>query len=335
MLSNRRLQVLSALINEYIERAMPVGSRTIAERYALGVSPATVRNDLSALEEEGFITQPHTSAGRVPTDAGYRAFVDDLLASGLTDNTSAEMNKHAERLRAQADALDDLIARTNEEIARFTECLSIILPPVAQTGRVLQFSIVALGPTRALVIVAFDDGSVVNKQVALDDEYSAQDLFVLQENISSLITGKTLVEVLDEHIPEFVTYSYGQDASKVLECAFMGANDTNKRAANRTNLASLMTKPEFHESSTLLPLVHALENENSLMKTFIDQSNQGDIVIRIGHENESSELASVSVVAGTYGSGAGAGIVAVIGPTRMDYSRVISAVRTAQNILNL
>ena len=245
MLSDRRQRILRALIEEYVSHAMPVGSKTIAEQYDLGVSSATVRNELSALEEAGYITQPHTSAGRVPTDAGYREFVDDLLAEDrLQSSVRADM---AARMRASADALDNLMRQVSEELTRLTDCLSIV-------G--------CMGP---------DCGEA---EVAL--------------------------------------------ARK-----------------ERLGLSSLMRKPEFQESSSLLPLMEILEDGTVYFKAFDEASSATDgFAVRIGRENEDSSLVCVSVVAGVYGYGDARGVVAVIGPRRMDYGNVIGAVRAAQSILS-
>ena len=127
MLSDRRQRVLAALIEEYVARAIPVGSRTLTERYELGVSPATIRNELSVLEDEGYISQPHTSAGRIPTDYGYRTFVDRLVDSGAISDDPETLEK-LNNLRAAASELDDMIERTSAALARFTDCLTIVAP---------------------------------------------------------------------------------------------------------------------------------------------------------------------------------------------------------------
>lgn len=243
MLSDRRQRVLRALIEEYVSHAMPVGSKTIAEQYHLGVSSATVRNELSALEEAGYITQPHTSAGRIPTDAGYREFVDDLLQ---TSDLSAEMRDSMEsKMRASADALDNLMKQVSEELTRLTDCLSIV------------------------------------------------------------------------------------------GCMNDGAAETSLAKKERLGLSSLMRKPEFQESSSLLPLMEILEDDTVYFKAFDEAASASDgFAVRIGRENEDSNLVCVSVVAGLYGYGDSQGVVAVIGPKRMDYGNVIGAVRAAQSILN-
>ena len=245
MLSDRKQRILRALIEEYVSHAMPVGSKTIAEHYKLGVSSATVRNELSALEEAGYITQPHTSAGRIPTDAGYREFVDDLLAEEIAP--SRLRDSMASQMRASADALDDLMRQVSEELTRLTDCLSI---------------------------VGYMDQASDDAEVSL--------------------------------------------AKK-----------------ERLGLSSLMRKPEFQESSSLLPLMEILEDDTVYFKAFDEASSAIDgFTVRIGRENEDSSLLGVSVVAGVYGYGPAHGVVAVIGPRRMDYVNVIGAVRAAQDILN-
>lgn len=158
MLSERRQRVLRALIEDYIEYALPVGSRTLTERHRLGVSPATVRNDLSALEDAGFIQQPHTSAGRVPIPTpGYRTFVDELLSSGLAEEERPHQAM-VDELRASASELDALMERTSAALARLTNCLSIVMAPSVLAGRIRQITLVSLSPWQAIVIVVAEDG---------------------------------------------------------------------------------------------------------------------------------------------------------------------------------
>lgn len=242
MLSDRRQRVLAALIEEYVHNALPVGSRTLVENYQLGVSSATVRNELSALEEEGYITQPHTSAGRVPTDFGYRSFVDDLFASELSDAQLSDENlrEQVAHARRQAAEVDRLLQETTAALARLTECLSIVVPP-----------------------------------------------HTLSLNIGQM-----------------------------------------------SGLSTLLQQPEFARPQALLPVVETLEDETVLMEIMDATEGHSSEVVRIGHENENERLRGVSVVASQYGFGPATGVIAVIGPTRMDYAHVIRAVRAAREALN-
>lgn len=333
MLSSRRQRVLCALIEEYVANACPVGSRTIAENHRLGVSPATIRNELSALEDEGYITQPHTSAGRVPTDAGYREFVDGILAEADLAERLPRPSA-IEELRAHADALDDLIERTNAELARLTECLSVIMAPVCVDARTRQVSLVSLSDSSALVVLVTDDGQVANENVVFADPMPAPSLAELERATNQALVGKELSEVAalaSSGDPAFKAAS----AKTVLRALVSATGALTRARATRCGMSTLLRKPEFHESEALLPVMEILEDDTVLFKAIgRDGCDAGGITISIGHENAAEQLFGVSVVAGVYGRGPAQGMVAVIGPTRMDYSKTIGAVQAAQGILN-
>lgn len=332
MLSDRRQRVLCALIEEYVARAMPVGSRTLAERYHLGVSSATVRNDLSALEGAGFITQPHTSAGRIPTDAGYRAFVDELISSGIAD----EEDPHSEivnELRSSARELDALMEQTSAALMRLTDCLSIVVAPSVFSAHVRQFSLISLSNYSALAVIVAEDGQVLNRQISFAEEVLPDELASVQNLLNRVFAGKSprefraacdvqALEALRDPLAQYVL-------DEVLACL----RESDIGRVRRLGISSLMKKPEFSSSSSLLPLMKALEDESVLDDVFDARDEGIDVVVRIGEENSSEDLSGVSVIASAYGRGDGEGIVAVVGPTRMDYSRVIRAVRAAQHVL--
>ncbi|MCI9128761.1 MAG: heat-inducible transcription repressor HrcA [Eggerthellaceae bacterium] len=333
MLSSRRQRILCALIEEYVANACPVGSRTIAENHKLGVSPATIRNELSALEDEGYITQPHTSAGRIPTDAGYREFVDEILTD---EGVAAHMPQTSaiEELRRSADALDDLIERTNSELARLTECLSVIMSPVSAASRIRQVSLISLTDLSALVVLVTDDGQVANENVIFASALSATDLSALEGQLNHALVGRAADEVSTlaaSADPAFRT-EHAQVVLHALSCA---AATLTRARSTRSGMSTLLRKPEFHDSESLLPVMEILEDDTVLFKALGPDGEDADgIRIRIGHENASEQLFGVSVVAGAYGRGPYQGMIAVIGPTRMDYSKTIGAVQAARRMLN-
>lgn len=333
MLSDRRQRVLCALIEEYIRHAMPVGSRTLTERYSLGVSPATVRNDLSALEEGGFIFQPHTSAGRVPTDFGYRTFVDDLLESDWVQDE----NPHPEvvdQLRHCAGELDELMEQTSEALMRLTNCLSIVVAPSLLRARIRQISLISLSPQRVLLVIVGQDGEVLNRHIGFEEEVSTDDLAVVQNLLNQTFAGKSLDAFRDEAREDMVALVHDPLFQVVLEEVIACVRESDDGRLRRVGMSSLLSMPEFRTSSSVLPLVRLLEDEDVLCSVF-DEAAEGeqDCLVRIGAENVMPELSDVSVVAGRYGRGDSAGIVAVIGPTRMDYGAVIRAVHAAQQAL--
>ncbi|MCR2035729.1 heat-inducible transcriptional repressor HrcA [Adlercreutzia mucosicola] len=334
MLSERRQKVLRALIEDYIEYALPVGSRTLTERHHLGVSPATVRNDLSALEDAGFIQQPHTSAGRVPTDAGYRTFVDELLLSGLAEEERPHRDM-VEELRSSASELDALMERTSAALARLTNCLSVVMAPSVFAGRIHQITLVSLSDWQAIVIVVAEDGQVVNRTITFTEEVSADELAGAQNLLNRVLVGQSARDVrrsLDANTVEALSDPLVQlIIDEVIDC--LGESDGNR--AHSLGISSLLRQPEFSDAKALLPVMEVLEDDRVLLHTFDETTQEGGpVMVRIGHENPASELAGVSIVACPYGRGEADGIVAVIGPTRMNYASAIRAVRAAQCVLH-
>ncbi len=328
--------MLSALIEEYIQRALPVGSRTLTERYHLGVSSATVRNDLSALEDAGYITQPHTSAGRIPTDAGYRAFVDELLSSELSQEENSPFQSIIDDLRASASELDALLEKTSATMARLTDCLSIVMAPSVFSSHIRQLSLISLSNYRALIVIVVEDGQVVNRQVSFAEEVTPDDLAAVQNLLGNLIVGKSIRDFHENLDPATNEDLNDPLVQLIIDEVIACLQESNIAHAHRLGLSALMRKPEFRSSLALLPIMEVLEDNSVLLSVFDQTSEQDDenVMVRIGAENADNALSGVSVVAGTYDRGEGEGIVAVIGPTRMDYSCVIRAVRAAEQILH-
>ncbi len=333
MLSDRRQRILYALIEEYVAHALPVGSQTIAKQYKLGVSSATIRNELSYLENEGYITQPHTSAGRIPTDAGYREFVDDVLSSEEVESIP-DFDTIASDIRSHADALDSLMEKTSEELSRLTDCLSIVMAPSIIKMRIRQISLISLTNRHALIIIVSKDGHVEERHVSFPIDVDADRLIAIQELLTNIFSGRSLSEVEDTKLDviELMNDSIG---SIILNEILQSLKDSSIVRKSRVGVSALMRKPEFHDTSALLPIMEVLEDDTVLFRAFDQRCNtDSGIVVRIGSENDTEQLAGASLIAGTYGRGDAQGIVAVIGPKRMDYSKVIGAVRAAQSILN-
>lgn len=333
VLSDRRQRVLAALIEEYVARALPVGSRTLTERYRLGVSPATVRNELSALEDGGYVAQPHTSAGRIPTDIGYRAFVDELLRSGIAQEEGRYADVVAD-LRRSASELDQLLEQTSAALTRLTDCLSIVLAPSVLTLNIKQISLISLSPYRALLVLVTENGQVFNRQIDFDAEVESVDLAYVQNFLNEVLVGAT-VQDLERGLGYAQAEAlYNPLLRLVLDEVLSCLQESEQLRTHRLGVSSLLAKPEFSHAEQLLPVMQLLEDDTVLLHILDDAAQgDGDPTVRIGRENGASELSGVSVVASRYGRGSAAGVVAVIGPTRMDYSTVIQAVRAASAAL--
>lgn len=335
MLSDRRQRVLAALIEEYVSHALPVGSRTLVEHYQLGVSPATVRNELSVLEDGGYIRQPHTSAGRIPTDYGYRSFVDDLLRTEIDDGAEDATTRDAvAKLRESATALDSLMEETTAALSRLTDCLSIVLPPSTLSLHIHQITFVSMTPYRVLIVIVTEDGQVLNRTVDFGEEIQTDDLAYAQTLMNKLFAGKSFMQMREQMDGDMVA-SLQQPlihalVAEIFDCLQLG----EAGHAHRLGLSTLVQQPEFsHSTQALVPVLKVLEDDTVLLQLLDDVSAADGPIVRIGHENENESLTGVSVVASQYGRGDSEGIVAVIGPTRMNYAQVLRAVRVAKRAL--
>ncbi len=334
MLSDRRQRVLAALIEEYVARALPVGSRTLTERYRLGVSPATVRNELSVLEEEGYISQPHTSAGRIPTDFGYRTFVDDLIRSGAIEEDE-KTRQAVHELRESATELDDLLEKTSTALASLTDCLSIVLAPTVLSRNIKQITLISLTELTAIVVIVTTEGDVFNRKMEFSEKVSAEELSRVQRLLNGAIGGYTL-----DHSAESASLVselrandplVGLILDEIIQCL----RENSPAHTRHLGMTALMRKPEFRQTESLLPIVQVLEDDSVLLELVDANDSDSSLpVVRIGSENNAEGLSGVSVVASRYGRKDSEGFVAVIGPTRMDYSKVLKAVQMASSALN-
>lgn len=329
MLSDRRQIVLRALIEEYIARALPVGSRTLVERYNLGISSATVRNELSLLEEMGYLAQPHTSAGRVPTDFGYRAFVDELLSEGNSDDGEDAL---ARELRESASDLDDLMDRTSQALARFTDCMTLLVPPRILSVNIRLVNLVLLTPQRLLTVIVTEDGQVFDRQMDLPRDYIEDEIGKTQEALNTILVGTSLSSTSGE-LPLGASGVHDDLFRMVMAEILACLRDQNAIKAHPLGISHLLGKPEFSDSSCLMPVLEELEGDTMLLRVFNDAAASDEPVVRIGHENDSEALSSVSLIANRFGEAEHSGLILIVGPTRMDYSQVLKAVRAARNVL--
>lgn len=329
MLSDRRQIVLRALIEEYIARALPVGSRTLVERYNLGISSATVRNELSLLEEMGYLAQPHTSAGRIPTDFGYRAFVDELLSESDPDNGEDAL---ARELRESASDLDDLMDRTSQALARFTDCMTLLVPPRILSVDIRLVNLVLLTPQRLLTVIVTEDGQVFDRQMDLPRDYSQDEIGKTQEALNNILVGTSLSSTSGE-LPLGASGVHDDLFRMVMAEILACLKDQNAIKAHPLGISHLLGKPEFSDSSCLMPVLEEFEGDTMLLRVFNDAAASEEPVVRIGHENDSEALSSVSLIANRFGEAEHSGLILIVGPTRMDYSQVLKAVRAARNVL--
>ncbi len=331
MSEERRLAVLRAIVQDYVETSEPVGSKALLERHQLGVSAATVRNDMAALEEEGLIAAPHTSAGRVPTDAGYRLFVDRL--SSVKPMSAAERSAIAQFLEGAVD-LDDVVARTVRLLASLTRQVAVMQYPSLTRSSVRHVEFVPMGATRLMVVLIVNTGRVEQRVIETTHDLSTTEgeatLGLVRAKVNALAVGERLVDAAAslESLPqefEPLDRDLVRAVVRSLEDALVEEREERVVLAGTSNLARVGT--DFPLS--IGPVLEALEQHVVLLKLLGTARGTSDVVsVRIGHENPFAGLQSTSVVATEYGSGsdlvAGLG---VLGPTRMDYPTTMASVR--------
>ena len=331
MLEDRRLAVLRAIVEDYVSTREPVGSKALVERYSLGVSSATIRNDMAALEEEGYIAQPHTSAGRIPTDLGYRAFVDRL--SGVKPMSPAERRAISNFLAGAVD-LDDVMARSVRLLAQITRQVALVQYPSLVQSTVLHLEIVRLSPTRLLVVLIADTGRVEQRAVDLPAPMSEESVAALRARLLGAVIGQrcadlaTSVEGIAAAAPADERASIVAIIATLLE-ATVESEERRVVLGGTANLAR--NRDSF--ATTLEPVLEALEDQVVLLRLLGEVS--GDVTVRIGHENPVEDLQSTSVVSAGYGRGTSviAG-VGVLGPTHMDYPGTMAAVQAVAQYLS-
>ena len=327
MVEERKLAVLRAIVEDYVSTEEPVGSRALVERHQLGVSPATVRNDMAALEEEGFITQPHTSAGRIPTDKGYRLFVDRLTT--LKPMSTAEKRAITTFLDGAVD-VDDVVRRSVRVLAQLTRQVAVVQYPTLARSTVRHIELVAILPTRLLVVLILSNGRVEQRLVELEEPLGDEDLAELRILVNRAGAGE-LISVaaagladLPASAPTRLQGQVTSVAGTIVEAMSDHRSDERLAVGGAANLA------RFGEGfdGAIRPLLEALEEHVVLLKLLGEADVGGTVTVRIGAEGPYQELAATSVVATGYGpTDAALATLGVVGPTRMDYPGTMAAVR--------
>jgi len=320
----RQLEILKAIVDEYVATEEPVGSKTLAARSGLGVSPATIRNEMAMLEDAGLITQPHTSAGRIPTNKGYRVFVDQLAQ--VKPLSSAE-RKAIENFLDGATDLDDVISRTVRLLAQVTKQVAVVQYPSLVKANVRHIELVLLNPNRIMIVLITDNGRVEQRMVELAFEITEGSLSDLHKKVNTLITTQSLSSV-GSKLESLAANYRGHDRSNVVVIITtlieMAIEHPEEKVvlAGRSNLA----RSNQDLSNSIHPILEALEEQVVLLRLL--SGTDSLVKVQIGDEQSEKSLQNTSLVKVGY---ADIGALGILGPTRMDYASSISAVNAVAN----
>jgi len=326
LVEDRKLEVLRAIVEDYVSTQEPVGSKTLVERHNLGVSPATIRNDMAALEDEGYIAQPHTSAGRIPTDKGYRLFVDRL--STVKPLSPAE-RKAIQSFLGGAMDLDDIVARTVRLLAQLTRQVAVVQYPSLSRSTVRHVELVPLATTRLLVVLITSTGRVEQRVVEVGGDVPDTLLGELRAQLNAATVGVRLSDAAGRlaELPERFTADQRITVASVLSAlleSLVEEHEDRVVLGGTANLARF--GPDFPQ--TIHPVLEALEEQMVLLRLLGEAADPSVLQVRIGHENPHAGLTTTSVVSVGYGTESEMlAKLGVLGPTRMDYPGTMGAVR--------
>lgn len=334
MVSDRGLEVLRVIVQDYVASREPVGSKSIVERHSFGVSAATIRNDMALLEDEELITAPHTSSGRVPTDKGYRVFVDHLAD---LRPLSAAQRQAIETFLGQSADLDDVLARTVRLLSQLTNQVALVQYPSLATSHVRHVELVPLTPTRLMTVFITDSGRVEQRVVDIPAPIDDAFLGELRAKLNAALDGLTMPDAaarLSAFADDFAPARrplVAQIAHTLVEQVLANRQD-KLLMAGTANLAR--TEQDF--TGSIYPVLEAIEEQVALLRLFGEMEvDPGSVTARIGRENDDVGLGETAVVSSGYSSpGGGVARLGVLGPMRMDYSNNMAAVRAVARYLS-
>ena len=339
-LTDRERQVLEAVIRAYVDTAEAAGSRTIARRYELGVSPATIRNTMADLEEKGFLFHTHTSAGRIPTDRAYRYFVDDMMRP--LPLSEAEQRRLSEEL-AQGDAahpLEQLLRRAAHALGLVTGELGLVVSPRLDRTVLEKLELVGLSADKVLLVLTLGKGVVRTIYVDLPGHVPAETLAAVSAVLNERLAGHTLAEIrqtLPDRLRDAAVAGAGgellnivlQSASELFDPAHFTRDNL---MLGRTSV--LANQPEFNDEARLRNLIELTEERDLLSAILADREIGPRLHVTIGTEHDNPKLTDFTLVTSTYRIGGTSGIIGVIGPTRMPYERIASIVTSASVLMS-
>ncbi len=333
MLDERKRLVLRAIIDSYIETAEPVGSRTIARKHDLGVSPATIRNEMADLEETGYLEQPHVSAGRIPSDKGYRFYVDSLMEPHRF--AQSEVERIEKQLLDAQLTPERALQVAAKLLSLLTDSVSLVVAPSTDQLVFKHVQLVPLEPTGILVTLVLHPMIVKNRLIRTQQEYTPEEVGEISEALNKKLRGITYrslgATVLHEIISEF-----GEIGRALVDLVLQGLAEEKEEQIYATGASNILSQPEFRDVQRAAALFEALEQKEVLLNVLSSAAKSSGVQVIIGQENTYRPMQTCSIVTCTYYVGDDVvGTLGVLGPTRMDYAKMVAAVDLVAQTVSL
>jgi len=332
-LAARKATVLHAVVEAYVATGEPVGSETVAERAALGVSSATIRNEMAALEEQGYLSHPHTSAGRIPTDAGYRHYVDALPAP--TRLKDAQRRQIASHFAEAILDLEEVLKGSVHLLSRLTQYAGLAVPPGPSDEHLVRLEVIDMGPT--LLVLAVGQHGRVDKQIVDRPEHIDADAIAIAEERLDAVRGTTYLDAQAALLQMAAGEPSGAHDVLLIAADVLRMATQGERAGHVVigGVANLTDETQAWRRDTLRRLVETLEREQEMLHVLQDVAPSDDVRVTIGDEHPSTGEWGASIVAAPFTAGdATVGTIGIVGPTRMDYLSAMTAVRAVAKRLS-
>lgn len=325
MLTERQKLILQVVIDDYVKSAEPVGSRTISKRNDVSFSPATIRNEMADLEELGYLAQPHTSAGRIPSNKGYRFFVDNLMRPKRL--SVGDMSKIKKLFAEQFVESEQVIQQTASILSELTNYTSIVLGPEVFDTTLKHIQLVPLSKNSAVAIIVTNTGYVENKKISISEEISISEMEKLVNLLNYKLAGVPLFQLRSRLYSEVAVelkkhFERYQEALNILEQTLTPDKEERIFLGGTTNIFS---QPEFRDVDKVRGLFELLEQSDRIQGILSMGNNEAGVQVKIGQENLDEAVAHCSIITASYSiSGKSVGKLSILGPTRMEYRKVIS-----------
>jgi heat-inducible transcriptional repressor len=323
MLDARKFRILQAIIDDYILTAIPVGSRTLSKKYDMGLSSATIRNEMSDLEELGYLDQPHVSAGRVPSAKAYRLYVDQLLQTGKIHTLDAESIRA--HFTDRAGKMEDVVNRAAQVLSSITHYTSLVMTPAGGEMRVRTLQLVPVNQSSALLVIVTDSGIVRDSVIHVDSDLDADALYTVSRMLTERLSGHTLGEALN--LLKGMAREFAEKRALLSGIGELVEDVENRQSKTRIAFggpSNILNFPEYNDVEKARAFLSLLESKDTLL-TLLRQRQNVAFTVRIGPETGVPELRECSLVPATYSlDDKTHGTIGVIGPTRMEYGRVLS-----------
>ena len=332
-MDERKQRILHAIIQDYIKSAEPVGSRTLAKNYKHGVSPATVRNEMADLEELGFLEQPHTSAGRIPSPKGYRYYVDDMMHLNGTQREDAERINQI--WNNKPSNLEDFFFDVAKLISQISHNMSLVLAPAHNSSTLKFIHVLPIGPNRAVMVVVTDVGALDNESIHFNESVSEEELAGASIKFSNALKDVRIADISPFFLEHTVKLIEGPRELLMTLATSLYRAIAKRKLFYSIGTTELLEQPEFKDVKKVQSILSILEKEDQLTQ-LIEPASPVGIDIKIGDENKSETMKNLSVIQANFGdSDERIGTLAILGPTRMEYRRIIGILSYIQDFVKL